>query len=294
MIKWPKRALGAVVKLFEPLQDIDVYVEDANDEVFYTHLLKRVAQNKVRIARVFSCGCRQAVIDNANSYDTTKRPALFIVDGDFEWVLGEPPPSSKAPLYRLNAYCIENLIVCETAFLNLVMEEAVLSEEDAQKKLNFQSLINTIKAPLIDLFSAFATSHKHCPSKATVSKGVGRLCSKSVSSSLHKLDTEKVKQEQITVISDVAKVIGESESLEYHKKVVARAESLSFPLDIVSGKDFLLPLLDFHLHSLDVKVKRKPLRLKLALHCKLDRFLPLLDVMEQVASGTTPVRYSSC
>ena len=35
MIRWPARALDAIQKLFEPLQDVDIFVEDAEDEVFY-------------------------------------------------------------------------------------------------------------------------------------------------------------------------------------------------------------------------------------------------------------------
>ncbi len=62
MLKWPDRAIGALRRLFEPLQDVDVYVEDMYDEVFYRHLLNRVVAGRVRIARIFSLGGRDAIL----------------------------------------------------------------------------------------------------------------------------------------------------------------------------------------------------------------------------------------
>jgi len=54
MIKWPERAKVSLRRLFEPLQDIDVYVEDENDEAFYKALLNKVAGDKFKIARSLS------------------------------------------------------------------------------------------------------------------------------------------------------------------------------------------------------------------------------------------------
>ena len=111
VFRWPKRARAAIRKLFEPLQPIDVYVEDTNDEVFYRALLNRVLDGRVHIARVFGLGGRQAVVEAAANHDHFERRALFIVDGDLEWVRGLPAP--KIPyLHRHEAYCIENLLFC--------------------------------------------------------------------------------------------------------------------------------------------------------------------------------------
>lgn len=91
MIKWPERAIGAIRNLFEPLQDIDVYVEDTNDEAFYRALLN-AATNEITVKRVFALNGRKNVIDAATAYDQKTRPALFIIDGDLPWVKGEPSP----------------------------------------------------------------------------------------------------------------------------------------------------------------------------------------------------------
>jgi hypothetical protein len=93
MIKWPAKAGVAIRKLFEPLQEIDVYVEDQNDEVFYKSLINAACGEIVQVSRVFGLGGRKAVLDAAAAYNPSDRKALFIVDGDLEWVRGVFAPN---------------------------------------------------------------------------------------------------------------------------------------------------------------------------------------------------------
>lgn len=169
MLKWPERAKTAIRKLFEPLQPIDVYVEDTNDEAFYKRLLNRVANDKVHVARVFALGGKQAVIEAAANHDHSQRRALFIIDGDLEWVRGLPPPRIFG-LHRHDAYCIENLLLCEKALVQILSEEAILTEDDAKRALDLGRWIDSIKRPLLELFSAFATVHEFAPEIPTVSR----------------------------------------------------------------------------------------------------------------------------
>jgi len=176
MLKWPARAMNAVVKLFEPLQDVDVYIEDAGDEVFYSSLLRNAAQDRIRVERVFSLGNRLKVIRGAQDYIPAGRRSLFLIDGDLEWVKDEVPP--RLPwLYRLNAYCIENLILCDRAACTVLSEEQVMEEVDAEAALNFKEWLRSVEGPLVELFSAYATAHHFKPGYKTVSNGVGNLCS---------------------------------------------------------------------------------------------------------------------
>jgi Protein of unknown function (DUF4435) len=118
-LKWPGKAISAIQKLFEELQDIDVYIEDRGLESLYLELLKRIRPNGVRFARVLSVGSRLEVIGRARQHDFSIRRALFIVDGDFEWVRGEDPPSIDG-VYRLDAYCIENLLITKPAAVRIL------------------------------------------------------------------------------------------------------------------------------------------------------------------------------
>ena len=132
--------------LFEPLQDIDVFVEDTDDEVFYRTLLNFATRQQVKIARVFSLNGRSSVINAASSHDHRKRRAAFIIDGDLSWVKGEPAPAIKG-LHRHEAYCIENLLICEKAIAFILTQEIVVSDSTAFQMLQFQSWRNSILTP---------------------------------------------------------------------------------------------------------------------------------------------------
>lgn len=281
MIQWPKRALGAVRKLFEPLQDIDVFVEDANDEVFYTQLLKRVAGDRVRLARVFALGNRQAVVAKASAHDQDARPSVFLIDGDLEWVNGLPLPSEAPFLYRLDAYCIENLLLCDKAAAKVLMEEQVLTEDESHRRLDFQSWKASVQKPLVDLFSAFATLHQWDPSQPTVSIGVGSLCTTHKTNKVTTLSSKKVEQRRVETLYRAANATDETTVNKKYEDIRTRALALPTPLDIVSGKDFLLPLLGFLLQAHGCRIRSKVLRYRLALACDLERFSGMREAMER-------------
>ncbi|PPU47611.1 hypothetical protein XarbCFBP7697_18950 [Xanthomonas arboricola] len=280
MIKWPRRATQAIRKLYEPLQDIDVYVEDEGDEAFYSHLLKRLGAPDVRVARVFACGGRDKVVEKAMAY-TGQRPALFLIDGDLEWVREQPAPVGRN-LYRLDGYCIENFLICGDGALTIVMQDAALTEEAAKAALNIDDWMSKISQPLIQLFAAFGTASSFAPGHKTVSLGVGRMCSKEESGRTV-LDENKVGDHARQAI-DAAKMMASEEEVEnYRDRLIARAMQLDVPLKIVSGKDFLLPLLDFHLQSLGCRVRRSALRVRLAMSCRTDSLRGLSENLRIVA-----------
>ena len=280
MLKWPKRALAAIEKLFEPLQDVDVFVEDADDEVFYSHLLRRVTEGDARVVRVFAKHGRESVIEAASSHVPSGRRTLFLIDGDLEWVLGKPAPTLPH-LFRLPAYCIENLLVSEKPALRLVVEEAALSDADAARLLDFREWVRRIEEPLVELFAAFATAREFAPTEATVSRGVSRLFTTPAPGCLPVLDESKVKAARDEALAAAISVAGETAALRVYDETLRRAMNLPFPLDVVSGKDFLLPLLDMQLRGCACKLKRKTLRLRLALHCDQERVEPLREAIRR-------------
>ncbi len=286
MIHWPQRARAAIKKLFEPLQDIDVYVEDTNDEVFYRTLLNRVSDGKVRIARVFALGGRTAVIEAATHHDFSRRRALFLIDGDLNWVRGAPPPNVIG-LHQHDAYCVENLLLCKKALAFVLAQDAVLSEEDAEVTLGFDAWVTSIQQPLVALFAAFGTAHEITPDIPTVSKGVGVLCTANRRTKCTSLDATKVSQEGARVISAAETICGKVLVAHTYERILRRLQSLPFPLHGVSGKDFLLPLADFLLQSHGCRIKRRSLRVRLATAGDLGRFSPLHEALLNAARGYT-------
>lgn len=282
MLKWPTRAKAAIRSLFRPLQDIEVYVEDENDEVFYRTLLKRVAEPEIKIARVISLGNRDAVVAAAQGYDHSIKPALFIIDGDLEWVRGLPKQIEKG-LHRHNAYCVENLLICPHAITSLVTQDVVLSDEDAAKAIQFPDWIKRIDQPLTDLFAAYATAQELHPQMKTVSTGVGVMCTQRKKGSVSTLDDTKVSHHVAATLAEVEKIAGKTKARASFAATKKRIRSLPFPLDAVSGKDFLLPLLNFHLQSLGSNTTHRSLRVRLASMCVEARLLDLKTSVELAA-----------
>lgn len=277
--KWPARALGAIVALFRPLQDIDVYVEDEGSEAFYSALIRRIAPEGVRVQRVFPLQGRLKVLDGAKTHDFTSRPALFVVDGDYEWVRGEPPPSSPG-VYRLDAYCVENLLVCENAATQFLMECEACDEATARTKLDFSAWAKGLSC-LVELFAAWAVLNKLAPATATVSTGLSPfLVAKTGATSV---DPALVGAAHSSAVCTVSAQTGGSELLS---AVQGRVAGLAFPLDAASGKDFVLLALRFHIRA---KTKEKfslnSLKFRLARLVAPSRFAGLGQALLRAASA---------
>jgi hypothetical protein len=280
---WSRKTRDAIAYLFRPLQDLDIYVEDTNDTVFYTELFRRIAPQGLTVARVFEAGGRTEVIAKARKHDFSARRALFLIDGDFEWVRGEPAPFPHR-VYRLDAYCIENLLLHEDAAARVLIEEEVLSEEDAKAGLRFGEWMEDVTRNLLDLIIWFATLNAANASEATVGLGVGSVLTPSKKGIPPQLDTSKVANLLADTQARAAAAIGASKANELSESVRRRIESLPLPADVISGKDFLLPLFEYHLWGrMNRKTLRKSLRIRLARNCCLERFNALSEAMAKSA-----------
>lgn len=285
MLKWPDRAKSAIRKLFEPLQEIDVYVEDKNDEAFYRCLLNSASNGEVMVARVFALGGRQPVIDAAIAHDQRLRRALFIIDGDMPWIKGEAVPAVIG-LHCHDAYCIENLILCEKALSLLVSQEIAVTEDEAAMRLAYGNWLQTVESQLLELFSAFATVHTYDSSVKTVAQGVGVMCVKHSKTGKTELDSKKVYQAKEVALKAAKKIESSATINATYHRLLARFKGFTQPLHAVSGKDFLLPLIDFHLQSLGCRIKRKSLRIRLASAGEMARFSSLSNALTRAAKGS--------
>jgi len=281
MLTWPKRAHAAIRKLFEPLQDIDVYVEDTNDEPFYGCLLKFAAGGSIQIARVFGLGGRKAVVDRAATHDHTVRRALFIIDGDFDWVKGTAAPAMVG-LHRHDAYCIENLLLCEQAIRMIVSQELAISEDEAGMLLNYAVWRLSIVGPLIELFAAYATLNDFDATIPTVSKGVGMLCTNDAACTL---DSTKVRAARDAALQAATAAADQATVTARYNYILARLAGLDDGLRAVSGKDFVFPLLQFRLNGLGLRIRTRAMRMRLATGGDSRRFSGLSDALRSAANG---------
>ena len=287
MLKWPSRAKAALRLLFEQLQEIDVYVEDTNDEAFYRCLLNSATEGKVTVARVFGLGGKGAVLAAAAMHDHGARRALFIVDGDLHWVRGEAPPNIVG-LHQHDAYCVENLLICENAVTLLLSQEAAITEQAAAAALKFQDWRATVIAPLTELFAAFATVSEANPAVPTVSQGAGVLCSTRKRGPSPILNTAKAEAARDKALRLAEVTFGKELVAVRYAAILKRIQAMPDPLLAVSGKDFVIPLIDFHLQSLGCRIKRKTLRIRLASSGQRARFSALAQSLLFAARGHAP------
>ena len=204
-----------------------------------------------------------------------------MIDGDFEWVRDEPPPDVPG-IYRLDAYCIENLLIHEDAAVQLVIEEAAVDEQEAQKRFDFGTWLASISGSLVELFVWFAVLNRVNPTEPTIGLGVGKIVSSAKKGCMPVLDLKKVKLLRNTIEKKAVDAVGRDVAYELYRDVSSRVAALSRPYDSVSGKDFLLPLFEYRLWSCARgRTRRQSLRIRLARHCDRSRFVAVTTALEK-------------
>ena len=134
---------------------------------------------------------------------------------------------------------------------------------------------------------AYPPVHEYNPDVPTVGQGVGVMCVKHRSPSITKLDSSKVRGARDRALTAAEAVADVQTVAARYKSLCARITGLPDPLRAVSGKDYLLPLLDFRLQELGCRIKRKTLRFRLAYAGDMSRFAQLATALNLAASGST-------
>lgn len=289
--QFPERALQSKAVLYRPLQDIDVFVEDEGCEVFYTELLNRLVGDKIRIETVIPLRGRINVVQKAESYSDS-RLALFLIDGDLHWVAGLALPSLPH-LYIHPCYCIENYLFCEKAMIQIIVENSGdLTTDEAQKLLDWDSLRKHLQDNLVPLFVEFAVAFRLCPEIKTVSRGIGCILSNARKSIPQAIDSNKVNAVKVEIQKEILSKVAKIDYKSVKGDVESHISIIENPIDIVSSKDFLLPILNLKVNRIGRQnVKRKSFIFRLARHCSLERletlrgkFMELIDAQDSIES----------
>lgn len=132
---------------------IDIYTEDKEeDKIFYVNLLTRLlAGTDIHIKDVYPLGCRNTVISCCQKDTDAKRKKLYIVDGDI--YLQFRDKEKYDGLYVLDAYCIENFMICEESLCYLAYRlDGRKPFDEVKYLLNIPQVLNSLVHPLTDLF----------------------------------------------------------------------------------------------------------------------------------------------
>ena len=240
VVKYSPRAAQALAFLKRPYNDIDIFVEDTGNHNMWLLLLREILPVKVRLFSVNLLGGRERV-DEACRLDQADdgRKKLYIIDGDFDF-LNNVRKSRLKHLYRLRAYCIENLIIHEHALVQAALPmQPNMTERQVQRSLDYSTWINDVSLKLSPLFVMYATVKRVMPQVQTVGYSVLSLINDTPAGPL--LSTAKIQRR----IRGLYKALRSKYSLAQIRAFVrfttSNAKNIGFDRGI-SGKDYILPL----------------------------------------------------
>jgi len=221
--------------------DIDIYTEDNDkDKEFYKVLFKRLLKNEIIINDITPLGCKDSVIKRCNEEPDNGRKKIFIVDGDVTFIHGNNIPVHKH-LYVLEGYCIENFLIDKETIIHFIyMNCGTKPIEQIESELNYNDWLNKYSTMFIDLFIHFALINYFGgyftlfnANKYHVKEGEEMV----FKTELVKADILKTKEEILKLVSI------EDYNLKYQDLTEKWSHCVENLTTIVSGKDYLIPLL---------------------------------------------------
>ncbi len=263
--------LGKFAKsiFYDDINDIDIYVEDTarGYEKILTTIFSRVLKDKYRIETVFPLGSRINVhkkyVENINHIT---RPTLYVVDGDLYLMTGDNINNDRG-IYVFPFYCFENIICQEQSILE------VLNEEDCIKNLqeiianyDYSAWYERNSQLLHKLFIEYAIVKKLNPTIQTVAFDIKKL----TEDGFGNLSIQKVENRMNELKSILINEFGqEVYDLTKEETIICIKQRNYEPLDVVSGKDYIFPLLKTRARSI-VKTNMTDITFKLRLTTKIN------------------------
>jgi hypothetical protein len=271
MIAYSAGVKKAIEYLFRPYNDIDVYVEDTNSRNMYEILLTRMLGNRGRISRVFQLGSRDQVLSACRADQAPGgRRRLYIIDGDFDYVLQAPVPRLRH-LYRLQAYTSENLVFCGHAALEVACDAMPnTAKSDIQARIGFDAFRSSVVQYLIILFQYYVAIQLMGENVQSVNYNVSRLCNDT--GACLELCPVKIAARCSALDQDLRArhpVASVNEALRQAQTLLSGTVDLQERC--ISGKTYLLPLLYHLLHrKAGYRGTKEQLKVSLARYCRLD------------------------
>ncbi|PNH90853.1 hypothetical protein C1M56_00955 [Vibrio diazotrophicus] len=277
--------MSSVGVLYRQLQDIEIYVEDEGSEVFYTQLFSRLLQGVAKIKKIIPLNGRLNVIEGAKN-QSNDSPKVFVIDGDLYWS-SQTFEHDLDRLYVHGFYCVENVLFCYDAAAKIVQETlGNISLDEAKARLNWDEWVEDISPHLIRLFTLFSVSFKLKPAIQTTSRGFTSIIT-SRKGKIPKLDEDKIEQQYLDVLEELRQDYTDEEIEQEIQQVMDFAEM--HKIKIVSGKDFLVPLMCFKIkEACGINLTVESRNFRLASHCNLTSLEPLREFVAQTLNRFKP------
>ncbi len=247
-VKYSSTSARALAYLKRFYNDIDIFIEDVSCHNMALFLFRNILGSTIKLTSVNQLGGKTEVLkacrlDQAND----GRRKLYVIDGDLDLLIGRPKPRLKN-LYRLRAYCIENIVISDSAVLELATEsDANTPPHLLVGKVDYPKWIATTSQTLLSLFILYAVARKLCPSVRTVSISVFSLCIDTPTGPV--LSQAKIRAKMRSLCREMRGHLPLAEIVKTRKIVTAFAKDYKQADKVISGKDYLCPLLRTHLKS---------------------------------------------
>ena len=270
-------ANSAMSVFFEDVNDIDVYIEDTavGYSKLFSIIFSRLFEGEYKVDKVFPIGDRASVIEQHRIHVSTGRPSIYIIDGDL-YILTGNDVESAIGLFKIPMYCIENILCDHEAIVEVLDEEDPVNDRSViANQFNYKEWIDNNSDLLFELFIEYAISFEVNPGVQTVAYPVNKL----VSSEKGNIAVEKIEKRISEIRDETILVVGEEPYASRRKGLIKKfGEGNKDKLSVVSGKDYVFPLLKMRARSV-VKTQISDINLKqrIAKRCDLSDILPAKD-----------------
>lgn len=240
MINYNEESRRLLSTFYAYRNDIDIYTEDEEkDKEFYSTLFKRLLKPSIRINDITPLGNKNQVIKRCQNEPYSERKKIFIVDGDIGVINNETLVMDN--LFVLSRYCIENFLIDENSICNFVyLSCGTKSKEEILHNLEFENWMGSYSESLIQLFIHFAIL-KDCGGNFKLynaHKYHQKIEGK------YNFNRVMVSNDIETIKIEILKILSEEDYKEHYRYLNQKwTNDIDNLLKIVSGKDYLIPIL---------------------------------------------------
>ena len=270
------KQVAAVFKEFR--NSIDIYTEDKDeDKNFYVNLLKRLLDGtNIEINDIHPIGCKKEVISACQKDTDDRRSRIYIVDGDI--YMQYKTPETINHLFHLDAYCIENFVICEDSICQTAFDlnGGRYPMEDIREKINYNQVIADSMS-LIALFYWYSIqSELHGDFDLRHINAFFDMSNVKVDEKKVSKRISEIKQGLLNNGYEQSKV---DEALTRRKHTYVQSKDTL--LTIVSGKDFLIPLFCNIIRKkvAEMSLPKESWKYHFSKYCNLDRLKKLRDAI---------------
>lgn len=249
MIRYSPSSARAIGYLKRFYNDIEVYVEDTASPNMHLLICRRILGPRIRLSSVTPLGGKEHVLEacRRDQADATRK-RLYVVDGDFDLILGLRKPRLKY-LYRLRAYCIENLLLSETAIEAACLQSSPnLQPPQIHALLDLRNWLSNLLAHLRPLFVCYAICRALSPTTQTIATQVYTMCVQGGQGPAP--ERVKVFRRIRAVLRDCRTACPTDAMRRARSHFQAIMTNDLRDTKYISAKDYILPLLYHRLHSL--------------------------------------------